>query len=360
MSLGRHHRASRGSVRSAAALPIFMAWLVGQPASAESGLEIVLALPSGAQHLAVAEDIRAGARQALASLADTVPSLAASIVLREVEAGCGRSEAIAAARSIAATSPALVVGHPCAQGAVAAAPIYAQSAVLLMAIAVRHPALSQAGHAPYVYRVAGRDDRQGGEAGDHLARTVAGGGATIVHDRTAGARMLAEAAAHAFERSTGRAPAVIGIVTGGKEYGEVIRQVTSTDTGAVLFTGYPVEGSIVLRGLRGAGWRGRFLLVDAMATNEFIDLAGADGEGAVALAPGEALSPRAAAAAAIEAWGLVVAGLESQDKGAIRSRLTAGVETRAGGRIAFDELGDLARPSYTTRQLIQGKWVQAP
>lgn len=91
---------------------------------------------------------------------------------------------------------------------------------------MRHPQLTEkrAGH--LVFRAAGRDDRQGAEAGQRLrARAGDSGTALIIHDRTVLTRALAKTAGEAAAFGAKAPPAELTIVSGESDYSKLIDEI---------------------------------------------------------------------------------------------------------------------------------------
>lgn len=351
-----HLISRRGRAR---ALPLLLSVVAGITGPAGAETLVAVALPPGEPHRAIAAEIRAGVEDAARGLAAQNGAEATPLLIRAFEAECSPEPAARAAAAIVAARPALVIGHPCAAGAIAAAPIYAKAGIPFFAIAVRHAALTLRNGASLTFRMAGRDDRQGAEAGAWLADRAGDAPALIVHDRTAGARQLAEAAGAEFARRTNRAANVIGIVTGGKEYGEVALLASRSGAAALYFTGYPAEGRVVIGNLRNAGWRGPVLLHDGAATDELARVSATTGD-LMVLLPADHPTPRAAAAAAVEAWAAASATSGGVQVEGLAATLRGGVKTRALGHIAFDENGDLLGPSFRPHVATGGRWQPAP
>lgn len=341
------------------ALPLLLSVLAGLASPVAAETLVAVALPPGAQHRAIADEIRAGVEDAARILAVQSGAKSAQLLIRAFEAECSTELAARAAAAIVAAQPALVVGHPCSAGAIAAAPLYAKAGIAFFAIGVRHPALTAGKGPPRAFRMAGRDDRQGIEAGAWLAARSSDAPTVIVHDRTAGARQLAEAAGAEYARRTGRAANLVGIVTGGKDYADVAHLARRSGAGALYFTGYPVEGRVLLGNLRSEGWRGPILLHDGAATDEMAR-GGEWIDDLVVLLPADYPTPRAAAAAAIEGWAAASAEAGAAHIDAIAGPLRHGVETRALGQIAFEENGDLVGPSFRLHTLTGDRWQPAP
>jgi len=349
---GRHVR-----VRTLAWLLPLSFLLLDVPACA--GTLIAVAVPTNPAKREIADAIRRGAEQAALAIGPASGPLG-DLTVRIFEAGCTAREGQAAAEAIIQSRPAIVVGHPCARSAVAAAAHYAKAGIPFFAIAVRHPELTARRGGPFVYRLAGRDDRQGLEAAAYLARTFPDQPVVMVHDRTMAARVLAETAARAYADLTRRSAKVIGIVTGGKDYASLVAEVLSTDAPAIFFTGYPAEGSIILTSLRREGWRGTFLGHDALATVEFAPDGPERENGALALQPDDPLDPERATAGAIEAWAGARVEAGTAEPAPIAAMLSRGVTTSSAGLLAFDEQGDLVGRSYRIRKFENGSWLTMP
>lgn len=335
-------------------LPLSLLTVVGSSARAET--LIAVAVPTDSLRQELATSIRRGAEEAVANLGPLPRAIDPPLRIEMFASGCTAREGTAAAETILAAQPAIVVGHPCAAAAVAAAPVYAKAGVTLFAVGVRHPALTTPASGHHIFRLAGRDDRQGTEAGAYLARAFPSQPVAIVHDRTATARALAEAAAAEHTRLTGRPATLSALVTGGKDYTRLVNEIIAAGAGSVFFTGYPAEGNVLLTGLRASGWTGTFLGHDALATPEFAAYAADGHNGTLSLAATETLSKAQATRAAIEAWVTAVTAADTTEPAAIAAVLARGVHTRSAGTVAFDERGDLVGPSYKIRVFRNGVW----
>ena len=57
------------------------------------------------------------------------------------------------------------------------------------------------------------------------------------------------------------------------------------DADGVFFGGYYPEGELLIKQLRGAGWKGTFVVPDGVKDNEFIEVGGAAAEGTIVTCP---------------------------------------------------------------------------
>ena len=277
-----------------------------------------------------------------------------------------------ALRIVAMTPPAaVVIGHPCASAAITAAPIYQQAGILFLAAGMRHPLLSEKRAGPLVFRAAGRDDRQGGDAGRRL-RALAGDSGTslIIHDRTVLTRSLAKTARDTAAYGSQPPPTELTIVAGEIDYTKTIDEIASRAPAAILFLGFPSEAAIILRQLRARGNQVPFVVNDAMASAEFIEHAGELLETHVeVMMPvsitsdilAEAESPDALAASdiatALSIWQDAVTATAGTDAAQIAQRLSA--PRRDLEEIGFDSAGDALVPSFAPFRRRDGAWQRA-
>jgi branched-chain amino acid transport system substrate-binding protein len=318
---------------------------------ARAGETIAVAGPATGRHAATLAAMGAGARSVARD---------AGIVVREFDDGCDAARAEGAARVIAAQKPDLVIGHPCPAAAIAAARIYAANDVLFVALGVRHPDLTVRRAGPTVFRLAGRDDRQGSEAAAILSALAPTGRIAIVQDRTAYARGLTETVAAELATRKLPAPIVVPIVAGRRDYDADLAKLKAAPPEAIFFAGYPSEAAVVLRGLRTGGVDAALVASDANATDDFA-LAAAAHEGTLkgvvkvmVQAPGSGghgiddLEVSAGQAAAV--W------RAARSEGDAAAALVRGT---AGGPVTFDENGDARLTSFAAVPLVGGRWAKS-
>jgi branched-chain amino acid transport system substrate-binding protein len=309
---------------------------------------VVVAGPASGRHAEAMPAMLAGVRQAAGPQAD----------IRGGDDGCDAARAEGAARLIVATKPDLVLGHPCPAAAIAAARVYAAAGVLFIALGVRHPDLTAKRAGPTIFRLAGRDDRQGASAAMELLRLSPTGRVAIVQDRTAYARSLTSAVVAVFAERGLPAPAVVPIVAGRRDYDSELAKLKSAPPEAILFAGYPAEAAVVLSGLRKAGFGSAVIASDANATDEFARAA-AGGAGA---RPGEVMvmvMVRAPGAGGLDAQTLKTAAFDAVSawEAARPSGDPALALAADGGTALFDRNGDRRIESFIAVPLVAGRWA---
>jgi branched-chain amino acid transport system substrate-binding protein len=304
------------------------------------------------------------------------------LALEVADDGCDRTRAAAAAERLAARRPALVVGHSCSSAAIAAARVYAQAGLLMISSGARHPDLTSRRASPGIFRLAGREDAQGAAAAAFLREHANGGGVAIVHDRTAAARRLTQAALAALAEAGAPAPLVLTIVAGEKDYGPMAARLAHARVRAIFIAGFPIEVGILLRQLRAAGSAAVVLGPDFAATHELAEVAGGAAEGVGVLLPYEPRPSRAAApnaarveevggrggrpsglshrtVGAIEAWAEAARRAGTVSPEAVAATLNRETLPTALGPVSFDARGDVRLPSYEPWVWRGGMWAPA-
>lgn len=306
------------------------------------------------------------------------------IALLVEDDGCAGASAEGAASVLIAQKPALVIGHPCSGAATAAAALYGQAGVLLIAVGARHPDVTRT-HGPVpALRLAGRDDRQGLAAATWLLAHAPGRRVAIIHDRTGYARAIADGAIAALKASGVEPAANLPIVASKRDYEDTVRQLRDSGAESVLFAGYPEEAAIVVTAMGRLGLAIPLLGSDALATEGFARFAErAPGHVEVLLpaepAPhgktGPARGPAmgasgseadldaaagARARGAFEAW-VGIAGKTGSAEGATMAPALRGarIDTPSLGEIGFDANGDLDAAAFAAASARSGRWIGA-
>ncbi len=247
------------------------------PAAAET--LIAIAGSKTGPHAERTRAIEQGARRAAETLNVSAGS---DFVIETIDDGCDDAKAAGVARALVAKNVALVLGHPCANAAIAAADIYGKSETVFIATATRYPGLTDKRAGPAIFRLAGRDGKQGAAAARYIAETFRGATIAVVHDRTLYARTIAEQALETLKAA--KVETISATIIGGdKEYARLVAKIKGA--AAVFYAGFPLEAGFILQALRGAGSDARFIVTDSVATVEFTQSFAAKAKGVMALLP---------------------------------------------------------------------------
>lgn len=340
-----------GHGRSSAALRTGLAALCCFHASvAHAEGTIAAAAPLSGPYAELGQAVRDGLAEANGSGAEPAPKV--------LDDKCQAAAAVEIANQLIATRPAAVIGHPCSSAAIAAAPVYAAAQIPFISTGARHGALTDQRAGPLVFRLAGRDDRQGAAAADHLLRLAGGRPIAILHDRTFAMSSIAADAAKALP---GANVMQFPFVASELDYDALAAKVTAFATspdnaGAILFAGFTSEALIILRTLRAKGVTAPFVAVEAAATAEFGRALGPSADGVFVLTSAQAGAPavRQLAAAAMRVWRAAVAKTPDNPGGALQE---ISIVDPALGAITFDAKGDAMLPSYFLSAWKDGAWA---
>jgi branched-chain amino acid transport system substrate-binding protein len=182
------------------------------------------------------------------------------------------------AEELARQRVVLVDGHYCSGASIPASRVYHDRGVLMIAPSSTHPRLTEQGFAN-VFRVSGRDDRQGRFAADYAVDNGLADRIAIVQDQTTFGKGIAdEFEKRLNERGVGEAM-YEAISQGDKEFGDLIARMRDGGIGLVYFGGYHTEASLFVRQARAQGLKATMMVNSAMLTREYWDLAGPAAEG---------------------------------------------------------------------------------
>jgi branched-chain amino acid transport system substrate-binding protein len=286
--------------------------------------------------------------------------LGQTVRLVEADDACGLEQAVAAARRLVDAGVHFVVGHMCSHASLLAAGVYEAFDVLMISPDSTHPRLTEEGRRN-VFRLVGRDDRQGALAGDFLARHYREANIAIMHDGNVYGRGLAGQTRLRL-RQLGMVEALYAAYTPGQQDYAALAALLRRHAIDVLYVGgYGADAGAILRSARERGDDVQLVGGDGIGGEEFWTAAGEAGEGTIfsarpaiqwhrdAAAVRTALRVRGrgpgaggiGAYAAVEVWAQAVERAGSTDLAAVAHELRRGRFHTVLGLVAFDDKGDL-------------------
>jgi branched-chain amino acid transport system substrate-binding protein len=303
-----------------------------------------------------------GAEHAVANLNSKGGVFGEQIEMLVVDDACAADQAVPAARKLIDAGVVAVVGHHCSAASIPASQLYAKAGILMISPFSTNPKLTEQGFQT-VFRVLGRDDRQGEIAGDLLAERFGHRRIAILHDGSVYGRGLAEyTKARLNER--GVAEAMLEAIEPGQlDYSDVIRRMQGAGVEVLYFAGFTQEAGLIVRQVRDSDYDLQLLVGDAVAAEDFALIAGpaADGilmtygPGPPATAENARLASQFAAGgyagsfghAPFHAYAIVQAWAQAADRAgtfetdAVAEVLHTQQFDTVLGRIGFDEKGDV-------------------
>jgi branched-chain amino acid transport system substrate-binding protein len=212
--------------------------------------------------------------------------------------GCNTEKAASAATEIIAANVAVVIGHPCANAAAIAAPLYAKAGLLFIATGATQPPAA-AKPQPLHFRIPAAETPIGSFIGNALAASPADARIALLRDRTLLARGIIQDALKELTKR-GRTPALIDAFAGGdKDYSGLVARMKAAGITHLGLAAFPNEGALLVAEARAAIPELTIIATDLMADPETARVAGAHAEGMrVAMSADLARTPQAKASIA--------------------------------------------------------------
>jgi branched-chain amino acid transport system substrate-binding protein len=273
---------------------------------------------------------------------------------------CDRDQAIALARKLVSDGVALVAGHLCSHSSIAAAKVYESAKILMISPSSASAKLTDDG-GPNVFRVCGRDDRQGVMVGDYLAEHWAGKEIAILNDGTVWGAGIANAVRRRLQERAVPVAVDEALVPGEAEYSPVVSTMQAAGIDIVYVGGYHREAGLILRQAHDRGYGLRLVASSSMQIADFPMIAGPALAGTVMMGQADMrASPQAAevvarfraegyeplghtlnAYATIQVWAQAVETAKSLNLDAVTAVMHSRQFDTVLGRIGFDAKGDV-------------------
>jgi branched-chain amino acid transport system substrate-binding protein len=297
------------------------------------------------------------------------------ISLVAVDDACGLQSSVQAARRLVEARVPVVIGHLCSHSSLLAVGIYETADVLMITPSSTHPRLTEEGRLN-IFRVIGRDDRQGALAGNFLATRWPGDEIAILHDGTTYGEGLAIEARKQL-RVRGVEEAIYGVYRPNQQdYAALAARLQKAGIAALYIGGYGPDAARILRAVRAGGDDLQLVSGDALGMDEFWTIAGRTGAGAVfssrrnpASLPAAAevlagfrargLSPHSgglSSYAAVQVWAQAVERAGTVELRAVAKMLRRGRFDTVLGPVVFDDKGDLENGAWQWQVWLDGSY----
>ncbi|MGV8839229.1 MAG: branched-chain amino acid ABC transporter substrate-binding protein [Bauldia sp.] len=337
--------------------------VVAPPASAQ--IRIGVAGPMTGTLAPLGAEERAGAEAAVAAVNAAGGVLGQQLVVQVADdtaelALCSSEErATAVANQMAGAGIVFVVGHLCSVASIAAAPVYAAEGILQIAPGAPDARFTDERAGPGTFRLFGRADAQAITAAELIATRFADVPIAVVDDQTEYGRKLGGAIREALGNAgvtlafnESYVPLVIDLP-------DLVRRIGASGAGLVYFAGGATEAARLRIEMLAQGSTAILFGGDALADPDFIDAAGAAGDGTLFTWPPDprqtleaadvVAAMRAAgtepagialyAYAAVQIWAAAAAEAGTTDLGPVAAAISAGTFDTVIGPVAFDDRG---------------------
>jgi branched-chain amino acid transport system substrate-binding protein len=292
-----------------------------------------------------------------------------------VDDGCGLQASVEAAHRLVEAGVPVVIGHLCSHSSLLAVGIYETADVLMITPSSTHPRLTEEGRLN-IFRVTGRDDRQGVLAGNFLATRWPGNEIAILHDGTTYGEGLAIEARKQL-RARGVEEAIYDVYRPNQQdYAALATRLRNAGIAVLYIGGYGPDAARILRAVRARGDDLQLVSGDALGMDEFWTIAGSAGAGAVfssrrnpATLPEAAdvlagfrargLSPHAgglSSYAAVQVWAQAVERAGTVELQEVSKMLRRGRFHTTLGPLVFDDKGDLENGAWQWQVWYDGNY----
>ena len=251
-------------------------WLGGAATAQE--ITIGMAGPITGQYAAFGSQLKNGAELAVADINAAGGVLGKKLKLEIGDDACDPKQARAVAEKFASMRVPVVIGHFCSSSSIPASEPYAESGILQITPASTNPQFTERGMWN-TFRVCGRDDQQGGVAGEYLAGKYKDKNIAILHDRSTYGKGLADETRAALNKRGVKEKMYEAYTQGDKDFTALVSRMKAAGIDVVYLGGYHTEGGLILRQMRDQGMKTALVGGDALVTSEFWAITGTAGEG---------------------------------------------------------------------------------
>ena len=273
---------------------------------------------------------------------------------------CDADQAVALARKLVSDRVVFVAGHWCSHASIPASKVYEEAGILMISPGSASAKLTDEG-GPNVFRVYGRDDRQGAMVADYLADHWAGDKIAILDDGTTWGTGVASGVRRRLHERGVIAAVDEAIIPDEDEYSALVSKIQAAGVEVLFLGGYHREAGLIFRQAHDRGYDLQLIGNSAMTLEDFPMIAGPGLEGTVMAAMTDTRAlPEAAevvaqfhaqgheplgttlyAYAAIQVWAQAVEAAGSLDLEAVTDALHSRQFDTVLGRIGFDAKGDV-------------------
>jgi branched-chain amino acid transport system substrate-binding protein len=332
----------------------------GWATTAKAEIRIGVAGPMTGAQAWFGEQFERGADMAITDLNANGGILGQQVEVVVSDDFCDPDQAVAAANKLVADGVVFVVGHWCSHSSIAASKVYEQAKILMITPGSASAKLTDEG-GPNVFRVYGRDDRQGAMVGDYLADHWADKEIAILDDGTTWGTGVSDGVRRRLRERGVRVAVDETFTRGEAEYSELVSKMQAAGVDVFFVGGLHAETGLIFRQAHDRGYDLQLIAASSMATEDFAMIAGPELEGTLMIATADMRqSPRAAkvvsrfraqgyeplgttlnAYTAVQVWAQAVEAAGSLELDAVIAAMHSRQFDTVLGRIGFDAKGDV-------------------
>jgi branched-chain amino acid transport system substrate-binding protein len=347
------------------ALSFYLGLCLSTPVQAQ---EIVVGLvgPMTGHQAVFGRQMRNGADLAISDITAAGGLLGHRIKLEVLDDACDPQLAKTVAQNLTSMKAQVVIGHFCSSSSMVASDVYAESNTLQITPSSTNPNITDRG-LWNVFRICGRDDKQGSIAASYVAKTFRDRSIAIVHDQSLYGSGLAEEMKKALNTAGVREKLYDTYAPSENDFTALVTKFKRNGIELVYVGGYHRDIGSLLRQMREQGIRAQLMAGDSLADKEFAAIAGPAIDGALfTFGPDPRKNPSAAAIlarfrakgidpdgytlyvyAALQLWAAAVINGGTLDAKRVAETMRDGTWDTALGPLSFDKKGDNTKIEWT-------------
>jgi branched-chain amino acid transport system substrate-binding protein len=188
-------------------------------------------------------------------------------------------EGVSVANKFAGDGVKFVVGHFNSGVTIPSSDVYKENGMLVISPAATNPNVTDRPGMWNTFRVCGRDDQQGGVAGQIILQRFKGKRIAFVHDKTTYGLGLATETRKAMNAGGLKEVMFEGVNKDDKDFTALISKIKAANPDLVYWGGLHDTGGLILRQMRDQGVRAPMMGGDGITDDEFAAIAGPGAEG---------------------------------------------------------------------------------
>src|SRR5689334_5505500 len=334
--------------------------------SAQAQVKFGVAGPMTGGSAAFGAQLKNGVEQAVEDINAAGGILGQKIVLSAVDDRADPKEGVSVANKLASDGVKFVIGHFNSGVTIPASDVYQENGMLVITPAATNPKVTDRG-LWNMFRVCGRDDQQGGIAGNIIASKFNGKRVAIIHDKTTYGQGLADETKKAMNAKGVKEVMFEGVNKDDKDFAALVSKIKTARPDLVYWGGLHDTGGLIVRQMRDQGVKAPLMGGDGITDDEFASIGGPGVEGTLmTFGPDPRKNPAAAEAvkafaakninpeaytlysyAALQVIAMSAADAKSLDPKKVAEATKSGKAFKTViGDLAYNKKGDITRLDY--------------
>jgi branched-chain amino acid transport system substrate-binding protein len=247
--------------------------------TASAQIKLGVAGPITGGSAAFGAQLKNGVEQAVADINAAGGILGQQIALSTGDDRADPKEGVSVANKFVGDGIKFVVGHFNSGVTIPASDVYKENGLLAISPSATNPTVTDRQGMWNMFRVCGRDDQQGGVAGNIIAQRFKGKRVAFIHDKTTYGQGLATETRKAMNAKGLKEVMFEGVNKDDKDFTAVVSKLKAARPDLVYWGGLHDTGGLILRQMRDQGVKAPLMGGDGITDDEFAAIAGPGAEG---------------------------------------------------------------------------------